>query len=86
MGKSQKDDDIREGVDSWSSVERQFRQEYEGPLSKIFSASACAWTTECIKNLRALWLPGVLECMYQKIFARPTDLANKLLSIERHAE
>ena len=93
VGKSQKDDDIREGVDSWSSLEKQFRQEYEGSLSKIFSASAGTWTTECIKNSRALWLPGVLarECIIFFIerderSSPVTDLANKLLvSAERHA-
>ena len=42
-----------------SSLEKQFRQEYEGSLSKIFSASADTRTTECIKISRALWLPRV---------------------------
>ena len=70
VGKSQKDDDIREGVDSCSSLEKQFRQEYEGSLSKIFSASAGTWTTECIKNSRALWLPGVLGCIILRFIER----------------
>ena len=83
VGKSQKDDDIREGVDSCSSLEKQFRQEYEGSLSKIFSASAGTWTTKIYGRCGCPEYWGVLSFV---LLNETKDLRHRLRSCKQTAE